>query len=62
MLICSICKERIEEPNGVYKISLGNIIKNSFIGTTTLYYHINCLNENSRNHHDYFLATYEILL
>lgn len=61
MLICSICKERIEEQNEVYQISLGNVIKNSFFGTSTLYYHIDCLNENSRNHHEYFLATREIL-
>jgi hypothetical protein len=62
MLICSMCKEKIEKPNEVYQISLGGIIKNVFYGTNTFYYHIDCLNENSKNHQDYLLTTHETLL
>jgi hypothetical protein len=62
MLICSICKERIEKPNEVYQISLDSLINNTFNGTITYYSHIDCLNENPANHHENFLAKHEILL
>jgi len=51
MVFCSRCNKKIPEErlSKTYQIYTGNIINNLFYANEIYYYHIDCLNVNSKN-------------